>query len=298
MIKPWIKAIRLRTLPLSVAGVLTGSCLAYADGAFKPDVFGLAMITTLLLQILSNLANDLGDYQHGTDNVNRVGPARAVQSGQISPKAMKRAVTVVGLLAFHGGMFLLTAALDNVFSYIFILFLITGLVAIGSAIKYTIGKHNFGYKGYGDIFVFAFFGIIGVWGTYVLHTLTFNPLVLMPAAAIGLLSAGVLNLNNMRDIDNDKLFNKNTLAVKLGATKAKAYHFALIVTAMVLIGLFFAFWGQPLAYWLLLFPLAALMYHLGVVMSITNAQRFDAQLKVLSLSTVLTAIIIGIMVIL
>ncbi len=298
MIKAWIKAFRLRTLPLSIAGVITGSFLAYAQGIFKADVFGLALITTLLLQILSNLANDLGDYQHGTDNVNRVGPIRAVQSGQISEKAMKRAVTVVGLMAFHGGMFLLTAALDNVFSYIFILFLITGLVAIGSAIKYTVGKRNFGYVGLGDLFVFLFFGIVGVWGTFTLHTLQFNPEVLLPAAAIGLLSAGVLNLNNMRDIENDKQCHKITLAVRIGLKWAKFYHMMLIMLAIAFMGLFLMIFTSELFYWLLLFPLLALTYHLMVVLGTTEPKKFDGQLKILSLSTVFTAIVFGIVVIL
>ncbi len=216
----WIHAARLRTLPLSVAGIIMGSSIALAEQQFNGTVFTLAMLTTLLLQILSNLANDYGDYTHGTDNANRVGPQRAVQSGVIKPREMKMAVIFVSLLTVFTGTLLIGIAFNEMLSLRFFVFLILGLASITAAIKYTIGKKNFGYLGFGDLMVFIFFGLVSVMGSYFLHTLTFNVWVLLPATTIGLLSSGVLNINNMRDIDNDRHFNKKTIPVRLASEKS------------------------------------------------------------------------------
>ncbi len=293
-IKAWVHAARLRTLPLSVSGIVLAGFIAYSQGKFHSDVFILALIATLLLQILSNLANDYGDYAHGTDNDNRVGPERAVQSGVISPKEMKRAIYIIGLLAFHAGMFLLTTSLDRVFSYIFILFLITGLVAIGAAIKYTIGKNPFGYKGFGDIMVFLFFGIAAVFGTHFLLTLKTQWLILLPAAAIGLLSAGVLNINNMRDIVNDKNSGKITLAVKLGKTGSKIYHTLIIAISLLLLSLYLLFLDKTWVMVSLTIPAIPLLIHCIKVAKNHDPYKLDPELKRLSLSTLFISLWIGI----
>ncbi len=292
--KAWIHAARLRTLPLSVAGIILSSLIAYSEGKFHTDVFVLALITTLLLQILSNLANDYGDFTHGTDNENRVGPERAVQSGIISAKEMKRAIYIVGLLAFHAGMFLITAALDDIFNYIYILFLITGLVAIGAAIKYTVGKRPFGYKGFGDVMVFLFFGVAAVWGTYFLHTLTFNFWVLLPAFTIGLLSVGVLNINNMRDVENDRTFGKMTIPVRFGKTFSNVYHILLIALSMISLEVFILNTGNLKLALSMGLPFLLLIAHTIKVIINKEPRLLDPELKRLALTTLLIALWCGI----
>ena len=293
-IKAWVHATRLRTLPLSISGIMLAGLIAYSQQLFHWDVFCLSLIATLLLQILSNLANDYGDYTHGTDNKNRVGPERAVQSGIISPKEMKRAIYVVGLLAFHAGMFLLTAALDEIFNYVFILFLITGLVAIGAAIKYTVGKKPFGYKGFGDIMVFLFFGIAAVSGTHFLHTLKIQWLVLLPAIAVGLLSTGVLNVNNMRDIVNDKNSGKITLAVKMGKTGSKIYHLLLVAISLSLFAIYLLILGKIWILVSLAVPAIPLFIHCIKVARTQEPRKLDSELKRLSLSTLFISLWVGV----
>lgn len=293
-LKAWIHASRLRTLPLALAGAILAGLLAFSDGHFRLSVFILSILTTLLLQILSNLANDYGDFSHGTDNDKRVGPQRAVQSGVIKPKEMKRAIYVTGLLAFHAGMFLLTASLEQVFSYVFILFLITGLVAIGAAIKYTVGKKPFGYKGFGDIMVFLFFGLAAVAGTYFLHGLHFNWEILLPATAIGLLSSGVLNVNNMRDIINDKNSGKLTLAVRFGENASKIYHLSLIGISLLLLILYVLMQNKPFLLFSMIIPALPLLLHSLSVIKNHEPKLLDPELKRLSLSTLFISLWIGI----
>lgn len=290
----WIHAARLRTLPLSVAGIIMGSSIALAEQQFNGTVFTLAMLTTLLLQILSNLANDYGDYTHGTDNANRVGPQRAVQSGVIKPREMKMAVIFVSLLTVFTGTLLIGIAFNEMLSLRFFVFLILGLASITAAIKYTIGKKNFGYLGFGDLMVFIFFGLVSVMGSYFLHTLTFNVWVLLPATTIGLLSSGVLNINNMRDIDNDRHFNKKTIPVRLGSEKSKIYHLVLLFISALLIEVFLLFRGNKLAALTSLVPFVLLFLH-GIAVARNKEPRLlDPELKKLSLSTLFLALWCGI----
>ncbi|MFA6404360.1 MAG: 1,4-dihydroxy-2-naphthoate octaprenyltransferase [Salinivirgaceae bacterium] len=293
-LKAWIHAARLRTLPLSVAGIILGSLIAYSEGKFHIDVFVLALVTTLLLQILSNLANDYGDFTHGTDNENRVGPERAVQSGIISAKEMKRAIYIVGLLAFHAGMFLITVALNEIFNYLYIFFMITGLVAIGAAIKYTVGKTPFGYKGFGDVMVFLFFGLAAVVGTYFLHTLTFQLWILLPAVTIGLLSVGVLNINNMRDVENDRTFGKMTIPVRFGKSFSKIYHALLLAFSMISLEVFILNTGNLKLALSMGFPFLLLVVHAFKVIINKEPRLLDRELKRLALTTLLIALWCGI----
>lgn len=290
----WIHAARLRTLPLSVAGIIMGSSIALAERDFNGTVFTLAMLTTLLLQILSNLANDYGDYIHGTDNINRVGPQRAVQSGVIKPREMKVAVILVSLLTLLTGTLLIGVAFNEMLSLRFFVFLILGLASIAAAIKYTVGKKNFGYLGFGDLMVFIFFGLVSVLGSYFLHTLTFNIWVLLPATTIGLLSSGVLNINNMRDIENDRLFNKKTIPVRLGSEKSKIYHLALLFMSALLIEVFLLFRGNNLAALSSLVPFVLLFVHGIAVIGNKEPRLLDPELKKLSLSTLFLALWCGI----
>ncbi|MCB0515663.1 MAG: 1,4-dihydroxy-2-naphthoate polyprenyltransferase [Chitinophagales bacterium] len=227
-VSAWISAMRLRTLPLALSGTLMGSGLAYAQGQFSPSVAIWALLTTLLLQILSNFANDYGDAQKGVDNAQRIGPRRSVQSGAISAKQMYQAIVTTAVLCFVCGLALIYASFGSEKLLYGLVFLLLGVAAIAAAIKYTMGKNPYGYAGWGDFFVFIFFGIVAVAGTFYLHTHSFQPDILLPATSIGAFSVAVLNLNNMRDREQDAQHGKNTLAVKLGATGAKYYHAFLL----------------------------------------------------------------------
>ncbi len=291
---PWLHAFRLRTLPLAVSSILVGSALAHVADSyngvqqFNPAILVLALLTAILLQVLSNLANDLGDHQHGTDNEARVGPQRAVQSGAISPAAMKRAMLICGALALIAGCTLITVAL-GVTMWTLAFFLI-GLAAIGAAVKYTFGKNPYGYAGLGDASVFLFFGIVGVCGTFYLHTRGLHPAVLLPAVAFGLLSTGVLNVNNMRDIHNDAASGKRTLVVRMGSANARIYHTFLVVGGVACLVAFTLRTRCPLQ-WMYLPALLLPLVHLVMVWRTAEPRDLDPQLKVLALSTFLIALL-------
>ncbi len=281
----WIEAFRLRTLPLALSSAVLGSFLAYADGQFNPTVFGLAITTTVLLQILSNLANDFGDSQHGVDNAGRLGPKRTVQSGKISKAEMKRLIIIFIILSLLSGGLLIFSGIRNANTGLIILFFILGIASIVAAVKYTIGKNPYGYSGFGDLFVFIFFGLIGVCGTYFLHTNQFHILLLLPAASIGLLSAGVLNLNNMRDIENDAASGKKTLVVRIGSTNAKLYHTLLIVFSLILSVFYVVETWQSVYQLMFLLSVFPLGFHLYEVFKNHVPQKLNNQLKVLALTT-------------
>ncbi len=281
----WIQAFRLRTLPLALSSAILGSFLAYADGRFNPFVFGLAISTTTFLQILSNLANDFGDSQHGIDNINRVGPERTVQSGKISKREMKRLIVVFVILSFISGGLLIFSGIQATNSGVIILFFILGIASIVAAIKYTVGKNPYGYSGLGDIFVFVFFGLLGVCGTYFLHTNHLDPMLLLPAASVGLLSAGVLNLNNMRDIENDAASGKKTLVVRIGSQKAKVYHALLIVLSPLLSLIYVIETWQSVYQLMFLLSVFPLGFHLYEVLKNHVPDKLNNQLKVLALTT-------------
>lgn len=281
----WLDAFRLRTLPLSLSSVLVGSILAWAESKFVWPVFVLTLVTTIFLQILSNLANDFGDSVHGTDNSNRVGPERTVQTGKISKTEMKRLIVIFSILSFLSGSLLIYFGLRNAGSGLVILFFMLGIGSIAAALKYTIGKNPYGYSGFGDMFVFIFFGLVGVCGTYFLYTNQFNLQLLLPASAIGLLSTGVLNLNNMRDIENDAASGKKTVVVRIGSEKAKLYHVCLIVLAIILT-IFYTVQSWE-SVWQLIFLVSVfpLGIHLYQVFSNHVPQKLNKQLKILALTT-------------
>ena len=245
--KHWIEAARLRTLPLSVSGIIVGSMYALAhptDNILTPTevfnwrLFGFAILTTLGLQILSNFANDYGDGMKGTDNADRVGPKRAIQSGLITPRAMKRAIIITSALTLLSAILLIYYAFTDTNLWYSLFYLVLGILSIVSAIRYTVGNTAYGYRGFGDVFVFVFFGLVSTLGVNFLYSKQLDFELVLPAIAIGLLSVGVLNLNNMRDEASDRKSNKNTIVVKIGGAKAKIYHYTLIVTAMVLVLIF------------------------------------------------------------
>jgi len=285
----WIRAVRLRTLPLSISGVIMGSALALGKGNFHLSVFLLALLTTLLLQILSNLANDYGDYSHGTDNENRVGPQRTVQSGAIKPNEMRWAMAFVGILSFISGILLLKTSFKESLNLEFLIFLIMGLLAISAAIKYTVGKNPFGYQGFGDLMVFVFFGIVAVLGTYFLHAQVTDVWVLLPAISIGALSVGVLNINNMRDIVNDKYSGKNTIPVRLGSKNSKYYHLFLMLVSFISLEIYFVHEQELMLALSLWIPFSLIGWHSYHVIKNSEPKDLDPELKRLSLATLLIA---------
>ena len=289
----WIKALRLRTLPLSLSGIIIGSAIAKYNGFWDWNIFLLSLLTTVLFQIVSNLANDLGDSIKGTDNKDRVGPMRSVQSGLISKNEMRNAVVMTSIVSLLSAGILIYIGTTNL--PISILWFYCGLAVacIIAAITYTMGKKAYGYYGLGDIMVFLFFGIVSVLGVYPLYAKSIDWIILLPACSIGLLSAAVLNLNNMRDRTNDAKSGKNTLVVKIGPDWAKLYHAFLVLGGVICQLLFLVNLNHSLAF-IGLLPAIILILHLQKVMKTKNPKDFDPELKKVALSTfgiaVLTAI--------
>jgi len=291
-LKVWVKAARLRTLPLAFASIILGTALAAARGHYDGLSFFLALLTTLFYQVLSNYANDYGDGIRGTDD-NRVGEQRAIASGLISASTMKKAVITFSILSFLSGTALSFWATRNSNILIGYFFTLLGLLAIFAAIKYTVGKKAYGYSGFGDISVLVFFGWVGVGGSFFLQSLIWDFDILLPASAIGFLAMAVLNLNNMRDIKSDGLAGKNTLALKLGLEKAKIYHALLLILAFD-----FAFVYNrlnPNSMWQNLYFLSIpfLIINLLKVRKATEAKEFEPLLKQMALTTLLFAITYG-----
>ncbi len=291
--KHWVEAARLRTLPLSVSGIIVGSFYAMSQGMFNWNIVIFALLTTLGLQILSNFANDYGDGVKGTDNDDRIGPKRAIQSGVISPAEMKRAMMITSVITLLFAVTLIYFAFKEKYLLFSLIFLALGILAIASAIRYTVGKGAYGYRGYGDLFVFIFFGMVSTFGVYFMFSKTLDWLLLLPATSIGFLSVGVLNLNNMRDEESDRKAGKNTIVVKNGGAWAKKYHFFLVVSAMVLV-LVFAFLNDfhfdQYIFLVAYFPLTS---HLMTVYKNKTPRLLDPELKKLAISTFLLAVLLA-----
>ncbi len=293
-LKPWLSAFRLRTLPLSISGIIIGSCFAQYNGAFDGMVMFLALLLTTALQVLSNLANDYGDGVKGTDNDTRVGPQRAIQSGAITPNQMLEGIKINVLIVVVLTMLLIFAAFGNKYFLYGLLFFVLSGLSIYAAINYTVGSSAYGYKGWGDVFVFLFFGMLSGVGSYFLYTKHLDHLIILPSVTLGLLSVGVLNLNNMRDIDSDAGSNKRTLAVKLGKRNAKIYHLTLIISAMIIAVIFALLYFT--SFWNLIFlvTFVPLIIHIKNISKAVTANDFDSQLKVLALTTFALSVLLGI----
>jgi len=288
--KAWIEAIRPRTLPLSLAGILFGSAIAFKSGAIDWVIFSLSISTTLLFQILSNLANDYGDGVKGTDNHERVGPTRAVQSGMITHQQMKSAVILTAVLSFLSAAVLIYFGTQAMPAPVLWTYAGLAVLCVLAAITYTVGKKAYGYHGLGDLMVFIFFGLVSVLGVYSLYTKTFDWNNLYPAATIGLLSVAVLNLNNMRDYASDKKAGKNTLVVKMGIDYAKLYHTVIVLLALAFLVLFLLKQTDVIAF-ISLLPGISLFLHLMKVAKIRTTKEFDPELKVVALSTFAIAVL-------
>jgi len=285
--------MRLRTLPLSVSGIILASFLAEYYGFFNWKICILAICTTLSFQILSNLANDYGDGVKGTDNENRIGPQRAIQSGEISPESMFNAIKINVLICIILATMLIFSAFRAKYIILALTFFILGTASIIAAMKYTIGKHAYGYRGLGDIFVFIFFGLVSVIGCYVLYAKQIDHVTILPAVSIGLLSTAVLNLNNMRDFQSDKKSKKITLAIMLGEKNMKIYHYSLITIAIILSSLFgILYYTSPFNFIYVIMYIPFMM-HLVKVTKNKDLKLLDPELKKVALSTFLLAILMG-----
>lgn len=289
--------MRLRTLPLAVSGILMGSALSDLSGVESHKMITiLALLTAIFLQILSNLANDYGDFTKGTDNENRVGNMRALQSGNITPKAMLRMIIVFVVLSLISGISLLYLAADGNINYSFLLFFILGLASIAAAIKYTVGKSAYGYSGLGDVFVFVFFGLVAVLGVYILHNhftwrWPVDKWMILPAITVGLLSTAVLNTNNIRDIENDRASGKNTIVVKMGLQKARIYHWFLLLGALLSLALFIQ---TNLLHWIQYLSLLSFIPIIKqgfTVQKLEPSPKYNALLKQLSISTLMLVVV-------
>ena len=288
----WLNAARLRTLPLSVSGVLIGTALAQFYGHSNLLIFILALLTTIGFQVTSNFANDYGDGVKGTDNSDRIGPARALQSGLLSRKSLKRGILISVLIDALLVVALILVAFGPRNLFFSILFLVLGAASIWASLKYTIGDSAYGYRGLGDVFVFLFFGLVAVLGTMFLYTNFLTPLAFLPATAIGLLSVGVLNLNNLRDFASDKKAKKNTLVVYLGFASGKIYHYSLLIVAFLCIMIFSY---NSFEKWQRFIPIVAfipIFWHLKTIYCTNKPESIDPELKKLALSSFLLAVLI------
>jgi 1,4-dihydroxy-2-naphthoate octaprenyltransferase len=287
----WIHAARLRTLPLSVSGVLVGTALANFYGKSNTSIFILALLTAIGFQITSNFANDYGDGVKGTDNEDRIGPKRALQSGLLTRKSLKRGIivsSIVNIILVIAVVYL-SFGLENI-EYI-LLFMALGALSIWAAIKYTVGSSAYGYRGLGDVFVFVFFGLLAVLGSMFLYTKNITVVSILPAISLGVLSTGVLNLNNLRDHDSDKNANKNTLVVQMGYANGIKYHTILLIVGLLSILAFIMFNFQCYTQLIPLVVFIPILLHLKRVYKAENPSLLDPELKKLAISIFLLALL-------
>tara|TARA_B110000977_G_C11065373_1_gene487621 strand:- start:755 stop:1675 length:921 start_codon:yes stop_codon:yes gene_type:complete len=288
--KIWLQAARLRTLPLSFSGIIAGAALALSEGVFNIYIGVLSLWCTLLFQVISNFANDYGDGLKGTDNDQRIGPKRVLQSGLLTASQLKRGIVVLSVVAVFSVLLLLTVSFGISNWPYFVLFFVLGIASIWSAISYTVGTSAYGYKGLGDLFVFLFFGLLSVLGSKFLYTLQISLSDIFPALVIGSLSVSVLNLNNLRDHENDRLSDKNTLVVKFGYKWGKRYHMLLFYLAFLasLGTAYFSFESSLNLLPLLVF--IPLLFHAIKVSKTTSPSLLDPELKKVALLTFLWSI--------
>jgi 1,4-dihydroxy-2-naphthoate octaprenyltransferase len=291
-LRPWLSAIRLRTLPLALSCIGMGGFLAAAAGKFNALIFGLCCITTIFLQVLSNLANDYGDSVHGADHAERSGPKRAVQSGAISLQQMRKAVIFFVLLCLISGISLLLVSLGwNRKAFFF--FFGLGVLSILAAIAYTVGKKPYGYAGLGDISVLLFFGVVGVMGSLYLFTRHVSWPEIFPALSCGLFSIAVLNINNIRDIESDRKAGKFSIPVRIGRKNAVIYHWLLLAGGLTTAVVYTALTYQSLFQLLFLLTLPLLVGN-GLAVSRKPSTALDPYLKQMALSTMLFVILFGV----
>ncbi len=287
----WLNAARLRTLPLSFSGIIVGAAMGFRESAFEINVFILALLTTLGFQVLSNFANDYGDGVKGTDNENRIGPKRTLQSGLLTRNELKKGILITAFLSLIASIFLVFVAFGKENTGYIVLFFLLGIASIVAAIKYTVGNSAYGYKAMGDLFVFIFFGLLSVMGSYFLFTQSLSFNVLLPAITVGLLSIAVLNLNNMRDLESDLKVGKITIPVLLGEKKSKKYHAFLLLFAYAAAFLYFYFTAQRWWHFIPLMAFLPILKHYAFIINNNNPAALDPELKKVALCTFLFSIL-------
>lgn len=290
-LKVWLKAVRLRTLPLSVSGILIGNSLCFQHTEFSVTLFVLMLFTAISFQIISNFANDYGDGVKGTDNENRLGPKRVLQQGLLSREILKKGIVIISLISLLLAFVLIFLAFGSNSWYYILIFIGLSFASVWAAIFYTVGNKAYGYYGFGDLFVFLFFGGVSVLGAYFVQLKTFSYPAILLSLMVGFLSVGVLNLNNMRDIDNDAFVGKRTLVVIMGAAIAKKYHlFLLIVSVSILVYVFSSV--SIRFFWIPYLAIIPLIVHFISVLKNSEPKFFDPELKKLSLSIFFLSILI------
>lgn len=292
-IKAWIQAFRLRTLPLAFSCIFMGAFTAGIDGYFNGVILTWSLITTLFLQILSNLANDYGDATSGVDGKQRTGPKRTVSSGLITKEEMKKALFLFSLLSLGAGVYLIWLSFGAQWTQVLV-FLVLGLGAIAAAIKYTVGKKPYGYAGFGDFFVLVFFGLVGVAGNYFLYANALDYTVILPALSCGFLAVGVLNVNNIRDIESDRVSGKNSIPVRIGRKKAVYYHWFLIGGAVLAMVIYCLQKELNIGAYLFLLASPILFLNARAVKVKLTSEALDPHLKQLALTTLLFVLLFGI----
>lgn len=290
--KACIKSMRLRTLPLSLAGVILGVCLAAGKDDVSPWTATLIFMTTVCLQILSNLSNELGDTLNGTDTNERQGPQYALGSGEMSVKDIKKLIGIFIGICVISGLAMIRVSFGNIFKTESICLEALGAAAIAGAMKYTLGRNPYGYRGLGDVFVFIFFGLVSVLGGYYVAARELPPLImLLPASAIGCFSVGVLNVNNIRDMKTDAA-NRVTVAIKLGIKGARIYQTVLIVMGLALMPTFCAVYDFAPGHFIFIITLPLYIKHLQGVWTRSD-RSLDPMLPMLVISTFFLSILTG-----
>ena len=287
----WINTARIETIPLSISGIIIGSFYSFFLNKFDVIIFLLAILTAISYQVLSNLANDYGDGILGTDD-NRIGPKRSIASGEISISELKKGIIVNIFISTSLSYFLIKYSFGNNY-YLILIFLTLSIFSVVAAIRYTIGKTPYGYKGLGDIFVFIFFGLISVMGSSFLFIQELDFKILLLAISLGLLCVGVLNLNNIRDIENDTKMNKRTLATRFGFKYSKIYHYLLISFPIILTTIWSLEFPFSYAHLLIFISFVPMIVHIYNVYIARNSLAFKPLLKQLALSTFLYSILIA-----
>ena len=291
-LKASIKSMRLRTLPLSLAGVILGVTLAADKTDVSPWTAALIFLTTVCLQILTNLSNELGDTLSGTDSADRQGPKYALGSGDMTIGDIKKLILMFIGLCVISGLAMIQVSFGSLFKTESICLEALGAAAIVGAMKYTLGKNPYGYRGLGDVSVFIFFGLVSVLGGYYVAARELPPLImLLPASAIGCFSVGVLNVNNIRDMKTDAV-NRVTVAIKLGMKGARIYQTILVTLGWALILVFCAVYDFAPGHYIFIITLPLYIKHLQGVW--TRSERaLDPMLPILVISTFFLSILAG-----
>ncbi|MEQ8555109.1 MAG: 1,4-dihydroxy-2-naphthoate polyprenyltransferase [Cyclobacteriaceae bacterium] len=289
----WLQAFRLRTLPLAISSILMGTLLAVSHGYFDTVIFILGVLTTIFLQILSNLANDYGDAKSGIDGEDRKGPSRTVQAGLITRQEMKRMLYIFVILSLVSGVLLIVLALGDQWLK-GLLFFFLGVGAIAAAINYTVGKNPYGYSGWGDLFVLIFFGFVGVLGSYFLLSGQLETMLILPAISTGLFSVAVLNLNNIRDIASDRKNGKFSIPVRLGRARAVIYHYLLLILGMSAAIYYVIIEGTNWYSWAFVLAIPLLIINARAVSVKKEAADLDPYLKQMAISTLIFVLLFGI----